>query len=51
MVNGSNLELLQTSQSGKIGISLVSQWMEPLDVNNVLDTKAALRALDFMFGW
>ncbi|KAM7508714.1 hypothetical protein LguiA_019167 [Lonicera macranthoides] len=41
----------QTSQAGKIGISLVSQWMEPLDVNNVLDIKAALRALDFMFGW
>ncbi|KAM7512045.1 hypothetical protein LguiB_010920 [Lonicera macranthoides] len=41
----------QVSQGGKIGISIVSQWMEPLDVNNVLDIKAASRALDFMFGW
>ncbi|KAM7511440.1 hypothetical protein LguiB_010315 [Lonicera macranthoides] len=39
----------QTCQEGKIGISLVSEWMEPLN-NNDEDKQAAKRALDFMFG-
>ncbi|KAL3533003.1 hypothetical protein ACH5RR_006524 [Cinchona calisaya] len=41
----------QKSQKGKIGITLVSQWMEPLDDKNDADVEAAKRALDFMFGW
>ncbi|KAM7508125.1 hypothetical protein LguiA_018578 [Lonicera macranthoides] len=41
----------QTYQEGKIGITLVSEWMEPLNDSNDLDKEAAQRALDFMFGW
>ncbi|KAM7502628.1 hypothetical protein LguiB_001532 [Lonicera macranthoides] len=40
----------QKSQKGKIGITLVSVWNEPL-TDSEADRKAALRALDFMFGW
>ncbi|KAM7461383.1 hypothetical protein LguiA_029504 [Lonicera macranthoides] len=40
----------QECQKGKIGITLVSEWMVPLG-NNIIDTKAKLRALDFMLGW
>ncbi|KAJ9685822.1 hypothetical protein PVL29_017759 [Vitis rotundifolia] len=40
----------QASQKGKIGITLVSHWMVPYSDQKV-DKKAAIRALDFMFGW
>ncbi|KAM7502629.1 hypothetical protein LguiB_001533 [Lonicera macranthoides] len=40
----------QKSQKGKIGITLVSVWNEPL-TDSEADRNAALRALDFMFGW
>ncbi|KAI3468068.1 hypothetical protein Pfo_024731 [Paulownia fortunei] len=40
----------QQHQKGKIGITLVSHWFEPLNVK-VKDKKAAKRALDFMLGW
>jgi len=33
-----------------IGITLVSNWYEPLS-NNKLDKSASERALDFMLGW
>ncbi|KAJ4829588.1 hypothetical protein Tsubulata_038394 [Turnera subulata] len=38
------------TQKGKIGITLVSYWMEPYS-NSSIDQDAAKRALDFMFGW
>ncbi|KAM7508119.1 hypothetical protein LguiA_018572 [Lonicera macranthoides] len=41
----------QTCQEGKIGITLVAEWKEPLNENDDHDKEAALRALDFMFGW
>ncbi|KAK3038106.1 hypothetical protein RJ639_031660 [Escallonia herrerae] len=41
----------QTPQGGKIGITLVSKWFEPLDENSDLDVQASLRALDWFFGW
>ncbi|KAM7508121.1 hypothetical protein LguiA_018574 [Lonicera macranthoides] len=41
----------QTCQEGKIGITLVAEWKEPLNENDDQDKEAALRALDFMFGW
>ncbi|KAF3331272.1 beta-glucosidase 24-like protein [Carex littledalei] len=38
------------SQKGKIGISLVSNWMIPYS-NSKADKESAARALDFMYGW
>nr|KYP68248.1 Beta-glucosidase 6 [Cajanus cajan] len=38
------------SQNGLIGITLNCQWFVPFS-NDTLDHQAALRALDFMFGW
>ncbi|GMP91388.1 hypothetical protein CsSME_00042112 [Camellia sinensis var. sinensis] len=40
----------QTSQKGKIGITLISHWMVPFSEERQ-DRTAALRALDFMLGW
>ncbi|XP_027065676.1 beta-glucosidase 12-like [Coffea arabica] len=40
----------QAHQKGKIGITLVSDWFVPFS-NSALDQRAAIRALDFMFGW
>ncbi|CAL2264245.1 unnamed protein product [Prunus armeniaca] len=40
----------QASQKGVIGLTLVSPWFVPLSEANE-DQKAALRALDFTFGW
>ena len=41
---------VQASQKGLIGITLVSQWFVPYS-NAKQNQNAALRALDFMFGW
>ncbi|KAK9999879.1 hypothetical protein SO802_019482 [Lithocarpus litseifolius] len=43
-------EKYQAVQKGVIGIGLVSQWMEPFS-NAKHHRDAALRALDFEFGW
>ncbi|KAI3986372.1 hypothetical protein MKX01_002217 [Papaver californicum] len=40
----------QASQMGKIGITLVTHWMVPFS-DAKRDRQAALRALDFMYGW
>ncbi|KAL5567251.1 hypothetical protein UlMin_030415 [Ulmus minor] len=40
----------QASQKGLIGITLVSQWFVPF-ANAMDHQNAALRAIDFMFGW
>uniref|UniRef100_A0A0R0HPQ5 Beta-glucosidase n=1 Tax=Glycine max TaxID=3847 RepID=A0A0R0HPQ5_SOYBN len=40
----------QASQNGLIGITLNCHWFIPFS-NDTLDHQAALRALDFMFGW
>ncbi|CDP19882.1 unnamed protein product [Coffea canephora] len=40
----------QARQKGQIGITLVAEWMVPFS-NSPLDQRAAIRALDFMFGW
>ncbi|KAK6162029.1 hypothetical protein DH2020_001870 [Rehmannia glutinosa] len=40
----------QEHQKGKIGITLVTHWFEPLN-DTEKDRKAAKRALDFMLGW
>ncbi|OAY44743.1 cyanogenic beta-glucosidase [Manihot esculenta] len=39
----------QTTQAGKIGITLFTFWYEPLS-NRTIDIQAARTALDFMFG-
>jgi beta-glucosidase len=45
-----NVENVQASQKGLIGITLVSNWFVP--VSEAKHHKnAALRALDYMFGW
>ncbi|URE19618.1 Glycosyl hydrolase family 1 [Musa troglodytarum] len=40
----------QSFQKGKIGITLVSNWMVPYS-NSKSNTDAVERALDFMYGW
>ncbi|PON69726.1 Glycoside hydrolase [Parasponia andersonii] len=40
----------KTSQKGLIGITLISHWFVPYSTATP-DKNAALRALDFMFGW
>ncbi|KAJ4753102.1 beta glucosidase 12 [Rhynchospora pubera] len=40
----------QEAQKGKIGITLVSNWMIPYS-NSKADKESAARALDFMYGW
>ncbi|XP_070663593.1 beta-glucosidase 12-like isoform X2 [Malus domestica] len=40
----------QACQNGTIGITVVSYWFEPASETQ-WDRDAALRALDFMFGW
>ncbi|KAJ9697880.1 hypothetical protein PVL29_007146 [Vitis rotundifolia] len=40
----------QTSQKGKIGITIISHWFIPFS-NTINDQNAAERALDFMYGW
>ncbi|XP_027927891.1 beta-glucosidase 24-like [Vigna unguiculata] len=40
----------QNTQKGVIGITLISHWFEPYS-NSQADKDAAIRALDFMFGW
>ncbi|CAH1423772.1 unnamed protein product [Lactuca virosa] len=41
----------QESQGGKIGITLDAAYLEPLDLQKVEDREAALRGMDFHFGW
>nr|AXK92564.1 strictosidine glucosidase [Gelsemium sempervirens] len=41
----------KASQEGQIGITIVAQWMEPLNEKSDSDVQAAKRALDFMYGW
>ncbi|KAL2481968.1 Beta-glucosidase 17 [Abeliophyllum distichum] len=40
----------QAHQGGKIGVTNVSKWFEPLN-DTAADKEAALRAVDFMLGW
>lgn len=41
---------LQASQKGLIGVTLLSHWFVPISEAKH-HKNAALRALDFMFGW
>ncbi|XP_075140642.1 lactase/phlorizin hydrolase [Leptodactylus fuscus] len=41
----------RASQQGQVGISLNSDWAEPVDPNNPDDVSAAERYLQFMLGW
>ncbi|KAA0715477.1 Lactase-phlorizin hydrolase [Triplophysa tibetana] len=38
-------------QNGKVGIALYSEWTEPKNPSNSLDSAAAARYLNFMLGW
>ncbi|KAI3739227.1 hypothetical protein L2E82_29627 [Cichorium intybus] len=48
---GTLTELSQESQGGIIGITLNTQYYEPLDPTSQDDIDAANRAIDFIFGW
>ncbi|KAL2237237.1 UNVERIFIED_CONTAM: Oleuropein beta-glucosidase [Sesamum indicum] len=51
---GRNLLLAHAAaehQEGKIGITLVTHWLEPLNERDPDDIKAAKRGVDFMLGW
>jgi lactase-phlorizin hydrolase len=41
----------RAAQQGKVGITLDSNWNEPLDRNNASDVAASHRALKFGHGW
>ncbi|CAG7820309.1 unnamed protein product [Allacma fusca] len=41
----------ENQQQGKVGITLDSNWNEPLDRNNASDVAASQRALKFNHGW
>ncbi|KAK4412685.1 Raucaffricine-O-beta-D-glucosidase [Sesamum alatum] len=41
----------QEHQEGKIGITLVTHWLEPLNENDPADIQAAKRGVDFLLGW
>ncbi|KAM3607487.1 uncharacterized protein V6R79_008599 [Siganus canaliculatus] len=41
----------RTTQGGKVGIALNSEWAEPNDPTNTQDVAAADRYLQFMLGW
>ncbi|XP_077129154.1 lactase/phlorizin hydrolase-like [Ranitomeya variabilis] len=41
----------RASQKGQVGISLNSDWAEPINPNNPDDVSAAERYLQFMIGW
>ncbi|KAG2675043.1 hypothetical protein I3760_13G165600 [Carya illinoinensis] len=41
----------QAKQKGVMGITLVCHWMVPYNPKSEEDRPAALRAVDFMFGW
>ncbi|KAJ4833491.1 hypothetical protein Tsubulata_006660 [Turnera subulata] len=43
-------EKYKETQDGKIGVTLVTWWMEPFS-NKAKDRDAAKRALDFNYGW
>ncbi len=43
-------DLFQSTQQGKVGITLNIDWHEPLD-NTVANIEAAERGLQFMGGW
>lgn len=45
------LKSFQKKQGGKIGITLNAVFCEPLNPEKQEDKDAALRAIDFMFGW
>ncbi|GJW43629.1 beta-glucosidase 24-like protein [Tanacetum coccineum] len=44
-------EKFQASQGGKIGITLNTKFFEPLNSGLQEDIDAAVRAIDFIFGW
>ncbi|KAI3765219.1 hypothetical protein L2E82_15247 [Cichorium intybus] len=44
-------KIFQESQGGQIGITLDSMYFEPLNPRKKEDKDAAIRAIDFHFGW
>ncbi|XP_065872949.1 vicianin hydrolase-like isoform X2 [Euphorbia lathyris] len=41
----------QATQKGQIGVTIVTHWFVPMSPASLEDQKAAMRELDFLFGW
>lgn len=51
IIRNGKLDKWQATQKGQIGITIVTHWFIPKSPASEADKKAAMRELDFLFGW